>query len=130
MAKKSSIDTILVIPRNRRYASYFINGNEEEHAMPYDEMQEYLINLVPQEAKTIIEYIHSFFNFIVFVNYGVVERLIPEPKDQIVNLKKVQKKALSTKIQDKKKKMNKKSFSDKVYTFYKKMAKIKNPLIK
>ena len=119
---KSPIETVLVIPRNLRFCSYFVNGNDEEHAMHYDDIREYLIDLVPQQAKTIIDYVASRFNFVVFVNQGEVRRLTVEDETTLQQALEQAHKELYSNIANKKREVEKKK--SKTQTFLEKTNKL------
>lgn len=127
MENKSAIQTVLVIPRNKSYSSYFINGNPEEHAMKYQDLQEYLIDLVPQRAGKIVELVRSFAQFIVFVEFQEVEKLTPDTDLEAKKMQLKQERSLGKNLKQKKSryeksKERKNSFNQKAEKLYRKLS--------
>lgn len=61
---RTSIETIVVIPRNKDYAAYYINDGSK-HTMRYRDLRKFLIKLVPIKPREITDLTTRFANFLV-----------------------------------------------------------------
>jgi len=81
------IATILVLPRNKNYCTYCINGNfKDRHAMNYDEIRDFINGLLKPPATVIVlEYLSKHLPFFVDVEKNFVKELVYEPEEKILN---------------------------------------------
>lgn len=66
MEENDGIESILVVPRSKNFARFFLNGSEEPHSMKYDELRSYLVQLDPMVAESVYEYISESRIFMLF----------------------------------------------------------------
>ena len=64
MPEETSIESIVVIPRNKDYAAYYINDGSK-HTMRYSDLRKFLIKLVPIKPREITDLTTRFANFLV-----------------------------------------------------------------
>ena len=76
MKKSKLIKYLFVLPRNKFYCQYQINDEPSVRAMKYEDMQDYILNLLPNKAKEIRELL------IVYKKYFFVDVV----KDEIREL--------------------------------------------
>lgn len=74
----AAIESVLILPRNKRNLQYFLNGNEEAHFMSYDDARKFLSELVPTRVREIVDLISRYRNFIVLVEEAEVIELTPD----------------------------------------------------
>jgi len=73
--KNPNIKFVFVLPRNKFYCSYTLNDNTELHSKKYDDMYQFLVNLLPKKSNEInklLLYLHKPF-FVDIINNKVEE---------------------------------------------------------
>ena len=76
---ETSIEFIMIKPRNDKYCIYTINGNEEQHSKKLDDMIDFiLLNVGSHHSSTINDLIWTFQPFIVIIS---TEEIIPLKAD-------------------------------------------------
>lgn len=76
MDKSTAIKFIFVNPRNKNYARYTINDNEEIHTMNYDKLFQFIARLVPSQTVVLRDMISRFRSFIVSVEDQRIDELV------------------------------------------------------
>lgn len=74
------IESVVVVPRNQRYASFFLNGGTDAHTMKWSELRQYLLDLDPNNAYWIEVYIAESRIFVLFPELHEIKILRPEDK--------------------------------------------------
>lgn len=93
---ENAIESILVIPRNKLYAQFYLNGSPEGHTMRYQELAKYLAEIDTYNIVWISEYIRENRIFMLFPKDHQIVSMTPEDKtveqfvkDQFEEMKRV-----------------------------------------
>lgn len=70
--KNLTIETVIVLPRNKKYCSYVLNDGSK-HSKKYEDMVVFLIELNPSLTKEIRDLLSRFRYFIQYVNANEIE---------------------------------------------------------
>ena len=73
---EQTIKFIFVQPRNKFYAQYMINDNQEVHTMKYDDLFNFIVKMIPSQSGQLRDMFDRFRSFFVSVEDGVIEELI------------------------------------------------------
>ena len=99
-----TIKFIIIIPRSRRFASYYINDSDEVHVLKYDNLFKFLVSLLPKRSTIINQLLYAFRNFIVNIEKSQVYELSFNSEIEIQKLKEKHRKFDYKKIEKKKRK--------------------------
>lgn len=72
------IDSVLVIPRTKKYANFYLNGASEPHTVSYDDLFNYLVNLDKNSSTDIAKCISESRIFMLFPKEHLVEIMTSE----------------------------------------------------
>ena len=64
---EESIEIIFVRPRNKYYVEYALNGSDSMHTKTYDDIKEYLYEIIPERVVQINYALMRFQSFIIQV---------------------------------------------------------------
>lgn len=64
---EESIEIIFVRPRNKYYCEYALNGSESMHTKTYDDLKNYLFEIIPERVVQINYALMRFQSFIIQV---------------------------------------------------------------
>jgi hypothetical protein len=113
------IDSVIVIPRTKKYANFYLNGTNEPHTLTYDDLFDYLTSLDKNSTAQIAQFISESRMFILFPKEHIAQILQPEKKS-IGEIAKENAKQLR---EPPKKKHNQGSFIERTQAFIDKLSK-------
>jgi len=78
----STVETLLVKPKNLRACHYWINESEDTHSKSYSTLFRFLSTLVPRQSKRIEDLLFTFQTFLVIVPTSEVI-VLEVPREEI-----------------------------------------------
>jgi hypothetical protein len=102
--------TIYVKPRNKRYANYIINDSAY-HTKSYEDLQDYLISLLPEKNIQICELLACKKTFVIFLQEREIKELSFDLQKEMEDMKYKMKFEDLSLIEAGKKHLNSKNYS-------------------
>ena len=83
------VRTILVIPSNKRFCSYYLNGNyKDKHSMKYEDIRMFVLSLITPPASVVACDLFSKYKmFLVNVKTNFVKEVRHNKEAEIEKLK-------------------------------------------
>lgn len=91
--EENSIESIFVRPRNKYYCEYLINDSNSIHIKTYDDIKQYLYDIIPERFTQVNYALMKFQSFIiqvpekefVFLQLSDIEEHLDEIEDEVKN---------------------------------------------
>ena len=80
--ENSTINTIIVNPRNARLYNYWVNDSLEKRTMLKERMREFCLELSPINAEQINRCIDEILPFVIYIKEGAFEELEETPPER------------------------------------------------